>query len=137
MCLKQIQLNSVQRFLESEKGFVDKYDTYIKFYERIRSEKNNALKKFKSLKGSSVGYGAPAKATTILNYYGIKLPYTIEDNAAKQGKYIPGVKTKIISKHEMESIPDNIIVLAWNFFEEIKANNTDLLNKGVNFVTLK
>ncbi|GAH65613.1 unnamed protein product, partial [marine sediment metagenome] len=107
--------SSVREFLEREKGFVDHFGTYKSFGERIKRKKADALNKFKSLKGSIVGYGAPAKATTILNYYGIKIPYTIEDNVAKQGKYIPGIKTKIISKNEMESVPDNIVVLAWNF----------------------
>lgn len=129
---------SVEEFLNKEKGIVDNYESYLNFAKKIRDLKNKILNKLNSLEGLTIGYGSPAKATTLLNYFGIKLPYTIEDNPIKQNKYIPGVKTKIISKDDLKKIgiPKNIIVFAWNFFDEIKQKNKDLIEKGVNFVNL-
>lgn len=129
---------SVEEFLNKEKGVVDNYESYVDFAKKIRELKNKVLDKFNSLSGLTIGYGAPAKATTLLNYFGIKLPYTIEDNPIKQNKYIPGVKTKIISKDDLIKIgiPKNIVVLAWNFFDEIKQKNKDLIERGINFVNL-
>ena len=74
-------------------------------------------------------YGAPAKATTLLNYYGINsdlVKFTIEDNPLKVGKYIPNTGIEIIDKEKaIELNPDIIIVLAWNFYEVIKNQNSD------------
>ncbi len=131
---------SVEKFLNQEKGIADNFDVYADFANKIQNLKQKIFQKFNSLNGVTIGYGSPAKATTLLNYFNIKLPYTIEDNPIKQNKYIPGVKTKIISKDDLEKIgikPNNIIVLAWNFFEEIKSKNMDLVNKCVNFINLK
>lgn len=131
---------SVKKFFDKEKNFVDKYETYLNFAKRIEDQKNKFLQQYENLDGLTIGYGAPAKATTLLNYYNIKLPYTIEDNKLKQGKYIPGVKTKIISKEEVYQLkekPKNVIVLAWNFFDEIKEKNKDLIELGINFINIK
>ena len=85
------------------------------------------LDKFKNKK--IIFYGSPAKATTKLNYFNIeKNKYkTIEDNNLKIGKFIPNVNVKICSKSSLKNSNfDNVIVLAWNFFDEIKKNNSDL-----------
>ena len=84
-----------------------------------------------------VGYGSPAKATTALNFFGIssnEIEFIIEDNKLKQGKYLPGVKIPIRSKQSLNGKPDCLIVLAWNFFDEIKKNNGNLADK---FVSIK
>ena len=79
-----------------------------------------------------VGYGAPAKATTLLNYFGIKneIKFVIEDNIFKINKYIPGTSTKIIKKNKKIKY-DVIIVLAWNYFEKIRKNNYFLAKKFI------
>ena len=83
-----------------------------------------------------VGYGSPAKATTALNFFGIsnEIEGIVEDNKLKQGKFLPGMKIPIISKDKLNSKPDHLLVLAWNFFEEIKRNNKDLAK---NFISIK
>ena len=77
------------------------------------------------------GYGAPAKATTALNYFGINgsdIEYIIEDNELKHDKYIPGVKIPIKSKSYCRAnVPELMIVLAWNFFDSIIEQNQDLI----------
>ena len=88
-----------------------------------------------------VGYASPAKATTALNYYGIttnEIEYIVEDNPLKHNKVLPGCKIPIYSKDKLnEKLPDIIVVMAWNFVEEIKKNNQDLIDKGVRFISIK
>ena len=83
-----------------------------------------------------VGYGSPAKATTALNFFGIsnEIDFIIEDNKLKQGKFLPKMKIPIVSKKSIKDKADCALVLAWNFLEEIKKNNTDLAHK---FVSIK
>ena len=80
------------------------------------------------------GYGASAKATVSMNYFGIDKGYIesmIDDNSLKIGKFIPGTGVKIISKKKSQKF-DCIIVFAWNMFSEIKKNNLDLSSTFIN-----
>jgi SAM-dependent methyltransferase len=135
--------SSVSDFLQNEKEFgLTDYTTYTKFakqVEQIKINVNNNIKKYKDQGLTLVGYGSPAKATTSLNYYNIKdIDYIIEDNTLKHNKILPGVKIPIYSKDKLnEKLPDIIIVMAWNFIEEIKKNNQDLIDKGVKFISIK
>ena len=136
---------SVTEFINQEELFgLTKYETYLNFANRVEISKNNIIDNIATLKNQGltlVGYGAPAKATTALNYYGLttkEIDYIVEDNVLKHNKFVPGVKIPIYSKEKLnEKLPDIIIVLAWNFFEEIKKNNKDLIDKGVKFINIK
>lgn len=134
---------SVNLFLnkENEFGLAD-YNTYLQFAQRVEQAKtnvNNNIAKYKNQNLTIAGYGSPAKATTSLNYYGVKdIEYIIEDNILKHNKVLPGVKIPIYSKDKIkEKQPDIIIVMAWNFVEEIKKNNQELINKGIKFISIK
>ena len=83
-----------------------------------------------------MGYGSPAKATTALNFYNIskEIDFIIEDNSLKQEKFLPGVKIPIKNKGFLKQKPDYLLVLAWNFFEDIKKNNKDLAK---NIISIK
>jgi hypothetical protein len=137
--------SSVELFLNNENEFgLTNYQTYLDFAKRVEQAKANVTKNIKSLKDQGltlVGYGSPAKATTSLNYFGItsnEIDYIIEDNSLKHNKILPGVRIPIYSKEKLnEKLPDVIIVMAWNFFEDIKQNNQDLINKGVKFISVK
>lgn len=137
--------SSVKEFIKNEEVFgITKYETYIQFAKQIEQIKINVNKNIKALKDQGltlVGYGSPAKATTSLNYFGItsnEIDYIIEDNPLKHNKILPGVRIPIYSKEKLnEKLPDVIIVMAWNFFEEIKKNNQDLINRGVKFINIK
>lgn len=137
--------DSVALFLEKEKEFgINRYDTYFNFAKRIITAKNNVIKNIKKYKEQGltlVGYGSPAKATTALNYYGItskEIDYIIEDNPLKHNKILPGCRIPIYSKNKLnEKLPDIIIVMAWNFFDEIKRNNQELIDKGIKFINIK
>ena len=141
---REIQ-SSVTEFLNNEiENGLTEYNTYLEFGNRIQTAKKNVLNNIRKLKQagiSIVGYGSPAKATTALNYFGItnkQIDYIIEDNELKHNKVVPGVYIPIHSKEKAElNLPDIILVLAWNFFEEVKANNKKLIDLGVRFVNIK
>ena len=135
----------VNEFLDNERNFgLTDYQTYLEFAQRVERAKENVLKNIKSLKDqglSIVGFGAPAKATTSLNYFGITnqdIDYIIEDNVLKHNKFVPGVNIPIYSREKLnEKLPDVILVMAWNFFEDIKRNNQELIDRGVKFINIK
>jgi hypothetical protein len=70
-----------------------------------------------------VGYGAPGKGNTLLNYCGIRtdfLDYTVDRNPYKQGKYLPGTHIPIFSPERIsETRPDFVLILPRNFKDEI------------------
>ena len=133
---------SVDKFIKEELEFgLDKLETYREFEKRIQECKEETVSKINDMKENGdviVGYGSPAKATTVLNYYGIDnkvIDYIIEDNELKHDKLLPGVRIPIKGKGDVKA--DKVLVLAWNFFDYIKENNQDLVDKGCEFITLK
>ena len=81
------------------------------------------IKKMKKEGRTVVGYGAPAKGNTLMNFAGIGPDFIIDDNPLKQGLYAPGVGVPIYSSQHLESYSDKtglvFIPLAWNFYTEI------------------
>ncbi len=136
---------SIDAFVKQEEEFgLFKSSTYKEFGEKVANIRNNARKNIALLKEKHkiiAGYGAPAKATTALNYFGIDcscIDYVIEDNTLKHGKFIPGTGIPIVDKkYCLDHLPNVILVFAWNFFEEIKKSNQDLIDKGVIFKSIK
>ena len=138
---KKIKIeNSVKELVKEEEKFgIKKYQTYKEFAKKVYKIRDNVRKNILALKNKSnkiIGYGSPAKATTALNFFGIsnEIECIVEDNKLKHGKFLPGMKIPIVSKEHVKTKPDCALVLAWNFFEEIKKNNKDLAN---NFVSIK
>ena len=131
---------SVKGLLKEEEQFgLKKYETYEKFGEKIYKIKKNVKRNIKKLKTNGkklIGYGSPAKATTALNFFGIsnEIECIVEDNKLKHGKFLPGMKIPIISKADVKEKFDYALVLAWNFFKEIKEQNNDLAHK---FISIK
>ena len=118
---------SVKEFtnIEINYGLTD-YKTYEKFGKKVEKVKSNSLIKINKIINNGeniIGFAAPAKATTVLNYFGINeniIEFTLEDNELKHEKYIPGTGIKIISPVISDNNFDNVLVLAWNFFDQIK-----------------
>ena len=98
------------------------------------------INEIKSEKKKIIGYGAPAKATTILNYFGLNdkdFLYTIDENSLKQNKFIPGTNIQIKNVKDIKPNDyDYVLVLAWNFFDLIKKNNKKKFNNS-KFIKLK
>ena len=118
------------------------YKTYQNFGEKINKLKQNLKKNINELKKSNkkiIGFGAPAKATTALNFFGIsdQIDYIIEDNKLKHNKFIPGVLIEIKDKKTLKEKNALILVLAWNFYNEIKKNNLNLTSKFINIKDLE
>ena len=131
---------SVKQMLKEEEEFgIKNFKTYRKFGEKVYEIRKNVRKNFKKLKENSklvIGYGAPAKATTALNFFGIskEIDFIVEDNKLKHGRFIPGVKIPIKKKSEIKNKKNTLIILAWNFYKDIIKNNSEL---SENFVNIK
>ena len=135
---------SIKQYIELEKkNKLDKIETYYKFSKNVEKIKSNSLKKIEEILSDNkkiIGYGAPAKATTVLNYFGINndhFKFTIDDNKLKQEKFIPGTGIEIKSIDKVKKINyDYVLVLAWNFYESIRLNNQDYFPNS-KFIKLK
>jgi 2-polyprenyl-3-methyl-5-hydroxy-6-metoxy-1,4-benzoquinol methylase len=141
---KKIKIeNNVKKLINEEKIFgIKDFKTYQEFGEKVYQIKENIIKNIGKLKNKSKiisGYGAPAKATTALNFFGIskEIDFIVEDNKLKHNKFIPGVKIAIKSKSSIKSKKHTLLILAWNFFNEIKKNNSDISNNFVNIKDLE
>jgi len=131
----------VTELLDRERaaGFED-LDHYLRFSEQVRETKRKLLSFLVNLKHkgkSIVGYGAPAKGNTLLNYCGIGtdfIDYTVDRSPHKQGRYLPGTRIPICApEHIAETRPDYIFILPWNLKEEIIEQMTDLSSWGGQF----
>jgi 2-polyprenyl-3-methyl-5-hydroxy-6-metoxy-1,4-benzoquinol methylase len=99
---------------------------YLGFQEKVRAIKREILKfliKVKEEGKTVVGYGAPAKGNTLLNYCGIRtdfIDYTVDRNHHKQGLYLPGSHILIVEPGKIrETKPDYVFILPWNLKDEI------------------
>jgi len=139
---KKVEKNVTKLIAEENKFGIKKYETYKKFGEKVYKIRENILKNFNKLKKGQkkiIGYGAPAKATTALNFYGIsdQIDFIVEDNSLKHNKFIPGVKIPIKSKKIVKNNNNIMVVLAWNFFKDIKKNNSNLSKNIINIKELE
>ena len=134
---------SVKNLIKEEEKFgIKKYKTYQDFGKKVYQIRSNVLKKIKELKKKNkkiIGYGAPAKATTALNFFGLtnEIDFIVEDNKLKHNKFIPGVKIEIKNKSYIKNKDNILLILAWNFYEEIKKNNLKLSNNFINIKSLE
>jgi nucleoside-diphosphate-sugar epimerase len=141
---KKIKIEkNVKTLLNEEETFgIKEYKTYQDFGEKIKQLRDNVIKNIKALKKNNkkiIGFGAPAKATTALNFFGIsnEIDFIIEDNKLKHNKFIPGVLIPIKEKKYLKDKNNLIIVLAWNFYNEIKKNNSTLSDNFINIKDLE
>lgn len=111
--------------------------TYREFAKRVRENKRKLWKILTSLKRRGwrvVGYGAPAKGNTLLNYYGIgpdTLDYLVDRSPLKHGLFSPGMRIPIFPVERiLEDQPDYLLLLAWNFADEILSQQKEYLRRG-------
>ena len=135
--------NSVKNMLKEEVKFgIKKFKTYQEFGKKVYKIRENVRKNIKKIRDNNnlvIGYGAPAKATTALNFFGIskEIDFIVEDNKLKHEKFIPGVKIPIKNKSYIKDKKNALIVLAWNFYKDIKKNNTNLSDNFINIKELE
>ncbi len=130
---KKVNVNKFLKF-EKRKG-LKKMSFFNKFNIKLAKKKKLAkinINKLIKKKINFIAYGAPAKATTLLNYFNLnkEFRHVIDDNSFKLNKYIPGTISKIIKKPNKKKY-DVIVVLAWNYFNKIKKNNYSLAKKFI------
>jgi hypothetical protein len=114
---------------------------YIAWNDSVKETKRDLLNLLIDLKRQGkkvVGYGAPAKAATLLNYCGIGsdfLDFTVDRAPSKQGRYVPGVRIPIFPPEAiLEAKPDFVLILPWNLKDEIKAQMSEIKSWGGRFI---
>ncbi len=114
---------------------------YQTFAEQVRETKRKLLEYLIDAKRqgrSIVGYGAPAKGNTLLNYCGVGtdfLDYTVDRSPHKQGRFLPGSRIPIHAPdHIRETRPDDLLILPWNLRREIMEQMADVREWGCRFV---
>jgi hypothetical protein len=134
--------SQVHDLLTEESGWgVDHLDFYRDFADRVKNLKITLCGLLKDLKGKGyrlAAYGAAAKGSTLLNYFGIgleTLDFVVDRSTYKQGRYMPGVHLPIYSPERLiEQMPDYVLLLTWNFAEEIIEQQAEYRRRGGHFI---
>lgn len=115
--------------------------SYLGFTERVQRTKRKLLEFLIDAKAAGktiVGYGAPAKGNTLLNYCGVRtdfIDYTVDRSPHKQGKFLPGTHIPIFDPERIRHTrPDYILILPWNIKEEIMTQMAHARQWGAKFV---
>jgi hypothetical protein len=100
--------------------------TYIDFGPRVQADKRQIMSFMVEQKNAGrtiVGYGAPAKGNTLLNYCGLGtdfLDYTVDRNPEKQGRFLPGTQIPVLDPDQIRATrPDVVLILPWNLRDEV------------------
>lgn len=129
-----------QLALERAEG-LDRIDYFRSFANQVAAVRSGLLKLLQGLKAQGAriaAYGAAAKGATLINYVGVGtdlIDFVVDRNVHKQGRYMPGQKIPILRPEAMlERGPDYVLVLAWNFIDEIAAQQRAFLDQGGQFI---
>lgn len=130
--------NAVYR---EKKWGLDKLAPYRALAKRIAKNKLRLKQLLADLKRQGktiVGFGAPAKGNTLLNYFGIDhkiLDYIVDDSPYKQGLYTPGTHVPVVTPEKIyQDKPDYVLILAWNFAESIMKTHRKFKHLGSKFI---
>jgi 2-polyprenyl-3-methyl-5-hydroxy-6-metoxy-1,4-benzoquinol methylase len=133
---------SVAALIERElTAGISQPSTYARFAERAAQARDallDFLRQARSAGRSVAGYGAPAKATTLLNYCGIGpdlVGFTVDRSPHKQGRFIPGARIPIEPPERIyERRPDYVMIFPWNIKEEVMEQMSGVRDWGGRFV---
>ncbi len=134
---------SVAEVLAAERQLgIDRFDTWRTFAGRVGRLKAEVMDCLGGLKAEGrrlAGYGAPAKGSTLLEFFGVgpgTLDFIADRSPLKQGRYTPGSHIPIVAPARLleEPSPDHVLLLAWNFEEEILAQQAEFRRRGGRFI---
>jgi len=133
---------NVERLRKAEKDF-GMFDpkSYTAFAERVKETKRRLLEFLIEAKRAGkkvVGYGAPGKGNTLLNYCGVRtdfVDYTVDRSPHKQGNFLPGTRIPILHPDQiLQDRPDYVVILPWNLKDEIAKQMKEIRSWGGKFV---
>jgi SAM-dependent methyltransferase len=126
--------------MERERG-IDQFATYEQFAAKVYRLKQELRQTVASLRSQGrrvAGYGAPAKGSTLLSFLEMgqeMLEYIADRSPLKQGRYVPGLHIPIVPPEQlMADRPDYVLLLAWNFADEIMAQQAEYREHGGKFI---
>ncbi len=133
---------AVATLVAEERAYgLDRIETYAAYEAQVKATKRDLLEFLIGAKRAGktvVGYGAPAKGNTLLNYCGIRtdfIDYTVDRSPHKQGMFLPGVRIPIHAPERIfETRPDYVLILPWNLRDEITAQMAGIREWGGRFV---
>ena len=138
---KQIQPRAKELKLREQMAAYDRLDHYLSFGSKVEGAKRALLSFLISAKQEGkrvVGYGAPAKGNTLLNYCGVRtdlVDYTVDRSPHKQGHFLPGVHIPIYAPEQIrQTRPDYVLILPWNLREEVMQQMSYIREWGGRFV---
>ena len=140
---KKIKLSyRLMKNISMEKKFgLHKFSCYRNFSKNVRNSKNKLIELFKKLKKNNhkiIGYGASAKAVTIINYCNLKENYFdffYDTTKQKIGKFLPGTKIKVLKYKKLRNNKIFVFLGAWNFYKEILKKEKFFYSKSGKFIT--
>jgi SAM-dependent methyltransferase len=132
----------VAQLISAEKSAgLDRYETYANFAERVQAIKNQLHATLTELKRDGqrlAGYGAPAKGNTLLSFLEFgpdQLPYIVDRSPLKQGRFTPGTHIPVVAPEQLLiDQPDYVLLLAWNFADEIVQQQAEYQKRGGKFM---
>lgn len=140
----KVKEKKIQKQLELEESY-GCYDTktYKKFQKDILKLKKDIRKTVREISKSGktvAGYGASARGNIALNYFGLsnkKIKFIVDSTPYKQGLYTPGTYIPIHDEAKIyETTPDYVLILAWNFKDEIMKKNEKFKKNGGKFIVI-
>jgi hypothetical protein len=138
---KHIQPRAKELKSREQQAGYGRLDHYLSFRSKVEEVKRTLLSFLIAAKQEGkrvVGYGAPAKGNTLLNYCGVRtdfIDYTVDRSPHKQGHFLPGVHIPIYAPDEIRRTrPDYVLILPWNLRDEVMQQMSYIREWGGKFV---
>ena len=131
----------VDRLLKEEAAWVGDYTFYRQFAQKVEGLREELLALLKKLKAENrriAVYGASAKGSTLMNYFGLgseMLDFVVDRSTIKQGHFTPGTHLPILAPEKLvEKLPNYVLLLTWNFADEILEQQAEYRKRGGRFI---